>query len=275
MREGRDMVARAEEAGAPGLHYEVHDGKGPFALLVHGFLSSRAQWLPNVSALSAFCRPVIVELLGHGRSPTPDDPASYTPEAYVAAFERIRAALRCERWVLCGQSLGAALTLRYALDHPERVIAHVFTNSNSALAEEDWAERTRPVMEAQARGLEAEGRRLLERHPFNPARSRRLPAEVRRALMADYELHTIEGVARTGLFTVPDSSVRGRVEHNTVPTLLVVGEREERFAAHRRFAEKTMPHLQVMGVDAGHAVNLEAAAEFNEAVANFSRIWSG
>lgn len=267
------MTAHAEDAAAPRLHYEVHGSTGPFALLVHGFLSSRAQWLPNASALSPFCRPVIVELLGHGRSPTPDDPASYTPEAYVVAFERIRAALDCEGWVVCGQSLGAALTLRYALGHPERVIAHIFTNSNSALAEEDWAERTRPMMEAQARGLQAEGRRLLDRHPFNPARARRLPAEARQALIADCGLHTIQGVAYTGLYTVPDSSVRGRVDQNTVPSLLVVGEREERFAAHRRFAEKTMPHLQVVGVDAGHAVNLEAAPEFNEAVADFSRSW--
>lgn len=269
------MTDQATDASEPRLHYEVHGAKGPFTLLVHGFLSSRAQWLPNVPALTAFCRPVVVELLGHGRSPTPDDTAPYTPQGYVEEFERIRSALRCERWVLCGQSLGAALTLRYVLDHPERAIAHVFTNSNSALAEDDWAERTRPAMEAQAQALEAEGRSMLERHPFNPARARRLPVEAREALITDYGLHTIQGIAYTGLYTVPDSSVRRRVGQNTVPSLMVVGEREERFAVHRRFAEETMPHLQVVGLDTGHAVNLEAAAEFNNAVSKFASTWPG
>jgi len=33
-------------------YYEVREGKGPYVLLVHGFLSSRAQWLPNLDALS-------------------------------------------------------------------------------------------------------------------------------------------------------------------------------------------------------------------------------
>ncbi len=258
-----------KNAEQPLLYYDVHGETGPHLLLVHGFLSSRAQWLPNLPALSGFCRPVVLELLGHGRSPTPLDPALYTPQHYLEQFEAIRLALGCERWLLCGQSLGAALTLRYALDHPDRTIAHVFTNSNSALAEEDWGERVRPAMEAQARGLREHGRQVLDRHPFNPARARRLPADAREALVADYALHTIEGVALTGLHTVPDSSVRQRVGQNAVPTLMVVGEREERFAPHRLFAEKEMPHLEVVGLDAGHSVNLEAADGFNAAVTAF------
>ena len=260
-------------AGEPLLHYEVHGRDGPFLLLVHGLLSSRAQWLPNLEALSACCRPVVVELLGHGRSPTPDDPACYTPSSYVAGFERIRRLLGVERWLICGQSLGAALTLRYALDHPQRVIAQVFTNSNSALAEDGWAERVRPAMEAQARRLEEEGRRLLDEHPLNPGRGRRLPADVRAAFVADSALHTPRGIGFTGLYTVPDSSVRRRVGENAVSALLVAGEREERFAPHRRFAERNMPHLEVVGLNAGHAVNIGAAGEFNAAVTAFVVRW--
>ena len=266
---GERMTHRVRSADGPLLYYEVHGRDGPFLLLVHGMLSSRAQWLPNLEALSVVCRPVVVELLGHGRSPTPDDPALYAPPHYVTEFERIRCALGAERWFVCGQSLGAALTLRYALDHPDPVIAQVFTNSNSALAEDGWAERVRPVMEVQARRLEAEGRSLLDRHPLNPGRSRRLPAKARAALTTDYALHTSRGIAYTGLYTVPESSVRNRIKENSVPTLLVVGEREERFTPHCRFAERTMPRLEVMVLDAGHAVNLEAPAGFNTAVTTF------
>ncbi len=254
---------------APRLHYDVHGEGGPYFLLVHGFLSSRAQWMLNIEALSAFSRPVVVELFGHGRSPAPDDASLYTPSHYVVEFERIRVALGAERWLVAGQSLGAALTLRYALDHPERLLAHVFTNSNSALAEDGWADRVRPSLEAQARRLEAAGRRTLDEHPLNPARSRRLPQDVHAAFVADGALLDPAGVARAGLFTVPESSVRARVAGNRVPALLVVGEREERFAPHRRFAQEAMPLLSVVGIDAGHAVNLEAPAAFNSAVTAF------
>ncbi len=259
----------------PALHYDLHGSRGPYLLLVHGMLSSRAQWSANIGALSQICRPVVVELFGHGRSPAPDDPDSYTPEAYVREFERLREALEAERWFICGQSLGAALTLRYALDHSERIIAQVFTNSNSALAGEGWAEQVRPLMEMQARRLAERGRAALETHPLNPSNSARLPADVRRTLAADYQLHDVRGIAFTGLYCVPDSPVRSRIAGNRVPALLVVGKREERFADHRRHAEENMPQLQVVSLDAGHAVNAEAAGEFNLATASFLSRWIG
>jgi pimeloyl-ACP methyl ester carboxylesterase len=253
----------------PSLHYEVHGSRGPYLLLVHGMLSSRAQWLANMPAFVEYCRPVVVELLGHGRSPSPDDPDSYTPQAYVAAFEGLRQELDAEQWFVCGQSLGAALTLRYVLEHPERVIAHVFTNSMSALAIEGWADYVRPLMQRQAERLERDGIDAIEDHPLHPGRGSRLPAEVRDALVADCRLHDPRGLALTGLHTVPESSVRDRVSTNTVETLLVAGEREKRFRDHLVYAEAHMPHLMVARFDAGHAVNAEVADDFNRTVEAF------
>jgi pimeloyl-ACP methyl ester carboxylesterase len=47
------------------LHTDVHAGNGPFLLLVHGFLSGRSQWGPNLEALSRVCRPVVGAEAGH------------------------------------------------------------------------------------------------------------------------------------------------------------------------------------------------------------------
>jgi pimeloyl-ACP methyl ester carboxylesterase len=251
------------------LHFEVHEGEGPLLLLVHGMLSSRAQWGPNLAALRKVSRPVVVELLGHGRSPAPESAAAYRPDAYVEAFERIRAELGEERWVVCGQSLGAALTLRYALRWPDRVIAQVFTNSISALAEATWAAPTRRAMEQLGAQVEREGRAAIERMPVHPRNSRRLPNDIRDALVADTELHSPEGVVRTGLYTVPESSVRDTISKIRVPTLLVLGSREKRFEAHARYAQEHLPGLEVTELEAGHAVNLEAAGDFDRAVTSF------
>ena len=251
------------------LHVEVQGTTGPFVLLVHGVLASRAQWLRNIDALSAVARPVVVELLGHGRSPSPEDPAVYTPSGYVAEFERVREAVGADRWVVCGQSLGAALTLRYALVHADRVAAQVFTNSNSALAGPGWVERTRPGLDAIAERLETDGRSALAELPMHPGRGRRLPAEVRDALTADAELHDPAGVARAFRHTVPPSPVRSLVATNRVPALLVVGRHERGFAPARRYAEAVMPQLTVVEANAGHAVNAEDAPCFNTAVATF------
>ena len=251
------------------LHCDVHEGSGPYLLLVHGVLSGQAQWSSNLAALRRITRPVVIELWGHGRSPSPQDPALYQPAAYVDAFEDIRATLGVERWWVCGQSLGAALTLRYALKHPERCIAHVFTNSVSALGDSDWVTRTRAASAGLADAIEQGGQEVIERLPIHPVRATRIPPDARRALLADAARLDPRGVASTFRYTVPNSSMRERAAENRVPTLLVCGERETRFREHREFAEHTVPHLEVVGVDAGHAVNLEAAAAFEAAVCAF------
>lgn len=250
-------------------HYDVHEGTGPYLLMVHGFLSSRAQWQPNLDALRQVSRPVVVELWGHGRSPSPDDAARYHPDAYVAFFDALRQRLGADRWMVCGQSLGAALTLRYAFTHLRQVIAQVFTNSNAGLADPEWLATRRQSAWKQADEIDQEGRAAVERIPVHPRHAKRLPADVHRILLADTAIHTPKGIARTLRYTTSESPVRDWVGDNQVPTLLVCGERERRFASKREFVEGAMPHLKVVGAPGGHAVNIESADEFNTAVVAF------
>jgi 2-succinyl-6-hydroxy-2,4-cyclohexadiene-1-carboxylate synthase len=251
------------------LYYDVHAGPGPYVLLVHGFLSSRAQWGPNLAALARVMRPVVLELWGHGRSPAPEDPAPYHPDAYVEAFDQLRVQLGVDRWFLCGQSLGAALTMRYALTHPDRVMAQVFTNSSAAFADAAWVQARRTSALQQAEAIERDGHAALERIPVHPIHAKRLPPDVQAALLADAQMHTPRGIANTLRYTTPNVPVRERVHDLQVPTLLVCGEREKRFVAYRTFAAHMIPGLQVVGANAGHAVNIEAAEVFNTAVVDF------
>ena len=250
-------------------HVEIHEGAGPPALMVHGILSSRAQWMLNLAALRTVCTPVVLELWGHGRSPVPDDPDAYTPGGYIALFESIRNELGADRWFVIGQSLGAALTLRYALDHPDRFIAHVFTNSNSALADQEWQQRMHSTAPQTARHIEAGGRDAVAAMPVHPRRAKRLPEPVRSALINDAGAIESRAIARAIEHTVPNSSVRDQIVHNQVVSLLIAGKRERGFAEARHFAATAMPKLVVLDLDAGHAVNVEAAPEFNAAVTEF------
>ncbi len=250
-------------------HYEVLDGKGPYLLMVHGMLSSRAQWMHNTEALAAVARPVLVELWGHARSPAPRDPAAYHPDAYVAIFERIRESLGVERWFVCGQSFGAGLTLRYALMHPNRIIAQVFTNSNSALADRETMANYRKNAQARADLVLTEGLAGLEKIPVHPVHARRIPEEVKAALLADAAQHKPEAFAQTFQHTSPLLSVRERVTDNRVPTLLIYGQRESRFRPVRDFVDASMPMTRVVDAEAGHGINIQAAETFNAVVAEF------
>jgi 2-succinyl-6-hydroxy-2,4-cyclohexadiene-1-carboxylate synthase len=249
----------------PLLYYEVHGTQGPYLLLVHGLLSSRVQWMPNLEALKAFCRPVIVELLGHGRSPSPDDPECYTPLKYILEFECIRKQLGVDRWFVCGQSLGASLTLRYGLYHPENITAQIFTNSRSAFSENPSVD----MMKGVAKRLEKDGRKLLDAFPVHPSKNRHFKPEIKKALLEDVNLINLRGLSYNLQYMVTQCSVYKTIHENQVPTLLIVGKFDKQFAPLLAFAEKTMPHLEVLVFDGGHAVNIDAAEHFNKAVQNF------
>lgn len=251
------------------LHAVVHDGDGPFALLVHGLLGSRSFWLDNLAALQAVCRPVVVELWGHGRSPTPDDPSRYEPEAYVEQFERLRLALGAERWFTVGQSMGAGLTLAYGLAHPQRVSAQVVTNSLSAFAPaEGWRQRAALTAEPQAAKLRQAGTAVMRDAPLNPGRSRRLSAAVREAMAAEFDEHSVEGIAKAMTITTASLPLGERLPLVLPPTLLTVGLREERFVALLDRARR-IPQLEIAELDVGHPVNAHDPAGWNRAVVEF------
>lgn len=253
----------------PRLHWEEHPGVGPPMLFVHGFLSSRAQWRASLRPLGAVCRPVVVELWGHGRSPPGASPHDYSTAGYLEQFEAIRACLGAERWHLCGQSLGASLTLRYSLAFPERVIAQAFTNSNSAFATAGIIAERRRLAAAAVADIDARGLAAVEDLPVHPRRARRLPPAVHAELVADARRIAPRAVADSYRHLNTDVSVREAIRSISVPTLMVCGSYEKRFAPHRDYAEANLPGLRVVDLPAGHAVNAECAEEFNEAVAAF------
>ncbi len=247
------------------IYYEVHGTKGPYLLMVHGMLSGRAQWIPNLEALASCCRPLVVELFGHGRSPAPEDSECYTPDYYAVEFERIRNELSAEKWFICGQSLGAALTLNYVLKHPAQVVGHIFTNSRSALADESMDE----TMEFVAGLIEEKGREVIDDFPLHPSKNRRLSPAIKSALIEDANLVDINGFSNTCLYTVAGSSLRHLIHKNIVPTLLIAGKFDRQFMPLIDFAKTNFPNLELLVLDGGHAVNLDVPDRFNEAIMEF------
>ncbi len=253
------------------LHYVRHEGAGPFALLVHGALGSRSYWADNVAALAQVCRPVVVELWGHGRSPSPTQISAYHPEAYVEQFERIREDLGAEQWVTIGQSMGAALTLRYGLTHPERVLAQVVTNSSSAFSEPHvWRRTQSSTAEPFADQVEQRGTGILADSWVNPGRSRRVSAETRAKLAEEFSEHQALGIANSLRYTNGGLPIGDRLAEVRAPTLLTLGVDEEAFAALVPRA-RLIPALEVAEMAAAHAVNAQAPGPWNEAAVAFLR----
>jgi len=237
-------------------------------LLLHGMLSSKFQWAPNLAALSTRTRPVLLELWGHGRSPTPSLDTDYSVDAYLAEFERIRVLMGVPDVIMVGQSFGAGLAMHYAIRHPQRVRALVITNSISAFTNPD-DDGTRQARERMAGDIEAGGATAIRALPMHPRLAKRLPLDVKAQLVAAADAVDPVAAARSIRLTAPQTSVAGLLHQITCPVLLVNGQYEAGFQTYRDLAAAGIARCEVADLPAGHAVNLELPAAFDRAVLDF------
>lgn len=248
------------------INADPEDGR-PALLLVHGMLSSRNHWLPNLSLSERF-RVVAIDLPAHGLSPAPVSDADAKPDALVQAIELVRERLQISRWNICGQSFGAALTLRYALTFPNRVIAQVFTNANGALRDSWDASQQRRNLE-QIDDILREEHVAMRRMAYHPCHAKRFPPDLRKLLCQDADATEVSGIAKLLSQAMPHLSVRDRLSELRVPTLLVNGVWEKRFQPARQWISRAHPHIAIEDLQGGHSINIECPDGFNAAVSLF------
>jgi pimeloyl-ACP methyl ester carboxylesterase len=242
-------------------------------VLIHGFTASRASFLSNIPGLARRFTVVAVELLGHGDSDAPAEAARYGPGPAVSRLVGLLDELGYDKVLLCGHSLGAALALRLALDAPDRVAGLIILNSNSAAGSPAWREAARPNMAQMAASIREHGVGFMKETRLYPGHSKRLPAEARDALIADFERARPDGFAGTAEGLVIDVNAWERMPELSVPTLVVVGDRDVDFVKNApAFVQRLPAHLvETFTIEgAGHAANLERPALFDAAVIGFA-----
>lgn len=242
------------------------EGKPPL-LLMHGLLSSRNHWRLNEAALRTRYRLIIAELPGHGET-RPAKPVDVRPDALAETLERARIALDIQRWHICGQSFGAVLVMRHALNHPQHVGALVWTNANRLIAPPLPPEEIKTLHDRADR-VEQFGLEAIRRERVYPGTARYFPADIREVLARDADgadPEIIADILRNALGYV---TLRDRLKDLRVPTLLVNGMRERAFQPWRHDAKEILPFMEVVDLDGGHSINVEEAEGFNKAVLHF------
>jgi pimeloyl-ACP methyl ester carboxylesterase len=108
--------------------------------------STSATWDACAALLEDRYTVVTFDLLGHGRSPVPDDPAAYTRDSALEDVDDILATLP-EPAVLVGHSLGGYLALAHAATRPDVARGVVVLNTGPGFRDEakreEWNARSR------------------------------------------------------------------------------------------------------------------------------------
>lgn len=118
----RGLRSRWVETDMGRLH--AYDGPGfgslPPVVVVHGIGSSATSFAALLIQLRrGFSRVIAVEMPGHGFSEAPR--ATLDPDALMNAMTQALDRLTEGPFVLCGNSLGGAVALHYAVTRPERL----------------------------------------------------------------------------------------------------------------------------------------------------------
>lgn len=94
-------------------------GNGVPLLMLHGFMGTKACWLPLIEQLQPTCRCISLDLLGFGESSKPK--IRYDVATEVAFVRQVVLSLQLESFYILGHSFGGWVASAYALQYPSNV----------------------------------------------------------------------------------------------------------------------------------------------------------
>jgi len=251
-------------------------GEGrPTLLLLHGFTGSAASWRGHVATLTRYATVVAVDLIGHGNSDAPADPARYTMAHCIADLLAALDHLGIAHVVALGYSMGARVALRLAAAAPDRVAALILESGSPGLATEEEREARRAADAALATRIEQDGvDKFVDYWEAIPlfATQRGLPAPVRDRLRRQRLRNSATGLANSlrGMGTGTQEPLWDRLGTIMLPALLVAGALDEKFCVIGCAMAAAMPRADLAVVPgAGHTTHVEQPAEFDQLVTGF------
>jgi pimeloyl-ACP methyl ester carboxylesterase len=216
------------------LHTETAGAGSPAIVFIHGMGTSSASWAHGMRLLADAHRCVAIDLLGHGKSPVPDDPAAYTRDGALADIDDVLDELAMPT-VLVGHSLGGYLALAHAATRPGTARGIVVINTGPGFRDPAkrvaWNERSR--RNAHRFGVPVQAAELNLQH---------------------------------------DGVVMDRLADIATPTLVLAGELDRpEYAASGEYMQRKMPNARLqMIAGGGHSMHEDShAAEVAAAIRAF------
>ncbi len=261
--------------------YEVREaGRGPAVLLLHGFTGRASDWQPFIPAITrAGYRSLVVDLLGHGRSEDPDDPARHAVERQAEAYSVILRGLGAAPAVVVGYSLGARIALRIAVAAPDTVAGLVLESPSAGIADPEARAERRAADDVLATRLEHDGieafLRAWEAAPLF-AGEHRLPQAQRDRIHASRSHNSVEGLAGSlrGAGQGAMEPLHDRLSSIEAPTLVVAGALDPVGLERARLVAAGLPDARLVVLpDRGHALHRESPATFRALLIDQLTAW--
>ena len=245
---------------ATGIAYDIQ-GSGPVVVLLSGSNLDRRMWARETEWLKANYTVVRYDLRAHGQSDTATTTFSHLGDLIALLDE-----LKIAKASLVGLSAGSTIALDAALEMPARIERIVLSGpAPSGYVSKQQMPFVNDMMAAlKARDYKKVTEVLLATSVFAaPPESQAL---VRQMVTENDRMWTIDRALMKG----PPQPAIDRLESVKVPTLVLIGDKDEYQSESAELLAKRIPGARIVRVPGGgHLLNLTSPKEFQSAVSAF------
>lgn len=269
----------ANRRTGPPLDYPYGEaGSGPPLVLVHGMVDQQETWRFNREALAEHFRVISLDLPGCNHMPRRGEA---TLEGSTDFLHEFVTALRLERFLLLGMSLGSWVALAYAARHPTRVLGAALAGLPLARPTEGGARLSGLIARHKHRAP-------LQAFVASAKRSRPYVHFVMNAVTHGANPHLAfnasllaNGQTSSDALTWLDNfqsmlvgdaeAMLGALAQTSVPYAAIFGDRDGQVGLDRIATIDALRGHVIMVPDARHCVHIEQSEAFNRAALGFLR----
>ena len=99
-------------------------------LFLHGFTGSSNDWKFILGKIPTRFSPVFIDLIGHGKSESPNDINNYTKESQMEIINQLLDFLSIKKIIIVGYSMGGRLALSFTMKFPKKIKALVLESTS-------------------------------------------------------------------------------------------------------------------------------------------------
>ncbi|MBC2065806.1 2-succinyl-6-hydroxy-2,4-cyclohexadiene-1-carboxylate synthase [Listeria welshimeri] len=254
------------------------NGEKPVLLMLHGFTGSNKTFQESITHLEEHFSIVAPDLLGHGKTDSPDEIARYSIERIVDDLVTILQELKIMQCFVLGYSMGGRVATAFASAHPEMVRGLILVSSSPGLAQKDLQESRVQADNRLADMLESEGIRSFVDYWEKLAlfaSQEVLSDELKKRIRLERLAQNPNGLAMSlrGMGTGKQPSYWNHLADFTFPVLLMTGSLDEKFEKIAQEMQQLIPNSTHVTVqNAGHAVYLEQPNIFLSQLTNWLEV---
>ena len=256
-------------------HFEIHqdDPDLPSLVLLHGFMGSGQMFDHLIGELKAFCDPVTIDLLGHGRSEGAELHYRFSTREQVADLSKLISEQLQVPLFLYGYSMGGRLSLQLALHRPDLFKGLILESATFGL-EGETEQQARQALDARrADAIVGNFEGFLKEWQNKPMfQSAQIAPEILETMLSIQQgqqpFWLSNSLLGFGTGTMP--CVKNRLSEIRIPVQLIAGINDSKFVHINNQMEKELPNGNFRAVEkAGHRVHLEQPEKLNRILKTF------